>query len=128
MREVVKRPLAEQDLKGIWHYSYEQWGETQATRYLEQLEQDMKRLVDNPEIGCSREKMRPGYGSLQIARHVIFMPWRLTGSASGGYCMPRWTRIAIYRISATKKGCRGFNQVFKNHKDTSFFTKDLIRK
>lgn len=72
MREVVKRPLAKQDLKGIWHYSYEQWGETQATHHLEQLERGMKRLTDNPETGRSRERMRLGYRSWQIAQHVIF--------------------------------------------------------
>jgi hypothetical protein len=31
MREVVMRPLAIADLEGIWLYTYEHWGEQQAT-------------------------------------------------------------------------------------------------
>ncbi len=32
MSEIVKRPRARQDLKAIWRYSFEQWGEKQADK------------------------------------------------------------------------------------------------
>jgi len=33
MRKIVKRPLARQDLKQIWRYSFKEWGEAQADKY-----------------------------------------------------------------------------------------------
>jgi len=32
MREIVKRPRAREDLKGIWRYSFTEWGEAQADK------------------------------------------------------------------------------------------------
>ena len=34
MLEIVKRPRAKEDLKGIWHYTFNEWGEAQADTYL----------------------------------------------------------------------------------------------
>ena len=77
MYEVVKSPLAKSDLKGIWHYSFNKWGEDQADKYLLQLDAGMQGLTSNPNIGKSREKVRKGYRSIQINRHVIY--YRLKG-------------------------------------------------
>ena len=77
MREVVKSPLAEEDLLDIWLYSYGKWGENQASQYLLQLETGMLSLSSNPVVGKSREGVRLGYRSIQINRHVIY--YRLEG-------------------------------------------------
>lgn len=77
MYEVVKSPLAKSDLKKIWRYSFDKWGEDQAGKYLLQLDAGMQGLTSNPKVGKSREKVRKGYRSIQINRHVIY--YRLHG-------------------------------------------------
>lgn len=77
MYEVVKSPLAKSDLKNIWRYSFDKWGEDQAVKYLLQLDAGMQRLTGNPKIGKTREKIREGYRSVHIYRHVIY--YRLQG-------------------------------------------------
>lgn len=72
MREIVKSPLAEEDLLDIWLYSYSKWGEDKASHYLLQLEAGMLNLSSNPMVGKSREKIRLGYRSIQINRHMIY--------------------------------------------------------
>lgn len=72
MREIVKRPLARQDLKDIWRYSFETWSETQADTYLAELDAGIARLRDNPELGKRRDALRSGYRSLQINEHIIY--------------------------------------------------------
>jgi toxin ParE1/3/4 len=77
MYEVVKSPLAKDDLKGIWHYSFNKWGEDKAAEYLRQLNARMQGLGNNPEIGRPRDYIRQGYRSIQVNRHIIF--YRLQG-------------------------------------------------
>lgn len=72
MHRIVKKPLAEEDLIGIWHYSYNKWGADKATEYLLQLDAGIQGLAANPEIGKSCENIRLGYRSIQINRHVVF--------------------------------------------------------
>ena len=72
MREVVKRPRAYADLEGIWLYTYGQWGEEQADRYLRQLDEQVTALAFTPERGTSAEKIRTGYYSIHAGRHLIF--------------------------------------------------------
>jgi len=81
MLEVVKSPLAENDLLDIWQYSYDKWGADKAAEYLLQLDAGMHGLVTNPKVGKSREKVRKGYRSIQINRHVIY--YRLKGNFIG---------------------------------------------
>ena len=72
MRELVKSPLAENDLKRIWHYTNEKWGASKATEYLLALDKGMKALIDNPKMGQPRDYIRRGYRSIQINRHVVY--------------------------------------------------------
>ena len=72
MYEVVKSRQAKDDLKGIWHYSHNKWGEDKATDYLLQLNTGIQGLISNPKLGKTRELIRPGYRSFQINRHVIY--------------------------------------------------------
>ena len=43
-------PAAKADLREIWLYTAEQWGEQQADRYLQELEECCERLVDHPML------------------------------------------------------------------------------
>jgi toxin ParE1/3/4 len=72
MREIVKRPRAREDLKGIWRYSFTEWGEAQADKYLAEIGAGIARLKEHPELGRSREDLRAGYRSLRINHHVVF--------------------------------------------------------
>ncbi|MCB1876513.1 MAG: type II toxin-antitoxin system RelE/ParE family toxin, partial [Chromatiales bacterium] len=60
MTEVVITPLAEADLLGIWHYSFSNWGDRQADKYLFALETAIHGLADNPRLGRSIDHIRDG--------------------------------------------------------------------
>lgn len=78
MLNIHKQELAEKDLKGIWLYSFENWGETQADKYYDELDEGFKTLCHNPEIGKDRGSIRKGYRSFQINRHVVY--YKVTAS------------------------------------------------
>jgi len=72
MQKILLSPLAERDLIDIWQYSLAQWGEVQADRYLDELEEGILRLSRNPELGASREHIRHGYRVLFIRSHAVY--------------------------------------------------------
>ena len=65
-------PKAESDLIGIWVYTCEEWGVEQADKYLDQLEEGMKQLVNYPSLGTNYAHVLPGYRRLQVAHHAVF--------------------------------------------------------
>jgi toxin ParE1/3/4 len=69
---IRKSALAEEDLLGIWLYSFEQWNEVQADRYLDELDRGIRLLAGNPRLGVRRDHIRTGYRVLQIERHAIY--------------------------------------------------------
>ena len=71
-RNLVKDRAAETDLIDIWVYSFNQWSEGQADRYLSALENGIEKLVDEPEDGKQRDSLREGYWSQRIEHHVVF--------------------------------------------------------
>ena len=50
-RTILKSALAESDLIGIWEYSFEQWDAVQTDKYLDELNNGIQLLADNPELG-----------------------------------------------------------------------------
>ena len=72
MLEIVKRPRAKEDLKGIWRYSFNEWGENQADKYLAEIEARIEKLRKNPKLGRPREEVRAGYRSLRINQHIVY--------------------------------------------------------
>ena len=72
MLEVYKSPKAESDLKSIWLYSFDQWGEAQADRYFDALIHAIDGLVDHPKLGKPADKARVGYRSLRVRHHVVY--------------------------------------------------------
>lgn len=72
MYKLHKQASAEQDLKNIWLYTYETWGEAQADQYFNELDNGLKTLSQNPDIGKNRGSIRKGYRSFQINRHMVF--------------------------------------------------------
>jgi toxin ParE1/3/4 len=66
------RPRARQDLKAIWRYTCDRWGESQADLYLRQLDAGIQSLTQFPDIGESCDDVRAGYRKLHVNRHLIF--------------------------------------------------------
>ena len=71
-REILKRPLARKDLNGIWHYTYEHWGEAQADRYLRKLSEAIHQLSEEPQGGKDQARIRADYYSIHVGRHIVF--------------------------------------------------------
>ena len=71
-RRLVKDNAAEADLLGIWLYSFENWGESQADRYIDAIESSIETITKTPEKGDSRESIREGYWSVRVGHHVAF--------------------------------------------------------
>jgi toxin ParE1/3/4 len=72
MRKVQVHALAESDLVGIWRYSFEQWGDEQADKYLGGLDSAIRSLADNPERGIGRENVCKGYRVLFVGSHAVY--------------------------------------------------------
>jgi len=79
MRKVHLSALAESDLLGIWQYSFEQWDEDQADKYLDELDKGIGLLAENAELGAKRDYVREGYRVLFINRHAVY--YTVTASA-----------------------------------------------
>ena len=78
MYKLHKQARAKQDLKKIWLYTYKKWGEAQADQYFDELDNGLKTLCHNPNIGKNRDAIRAGYCSFQINRHAVF--YKVTAS------------------------------------------------
>lgn len=63
MRTIHVHGSAESDLIDIWRYSFEQWGELQADKYLDELDS---------EIGMKRDYVRVGYRVLFVGSHAVY--------------------------------------------------------
>jgi toxin ParE1/3/4 len=72
MLKLVISPRARRDLKGIWKYTLKEWGEAQADKYLENLDQEINRLLEFPDKGVPYEHIRNGYRALYVEHHLVF--------------------------------------------------------
>ena len=71
-RRIHKSALAELDLIGIWEYSFQQWDAEQADKYVDELDRGISLLVENSELGVSRDEVRESYRVLFINNHAIY--------------------------------------------------------
>jgi toxin ParE1/3/4 len=72
MLKIRVSALAESDLIGIWQYSFEESGETQADKYLEQLDSGIRKLAHNPELGMKRYYVRDESRVLFIGSLAVY--------------------------------------------------------
>jgi toxin ParE1/3/4 len=63
---------ADQDLTGIYHYSYQHFGADKAAQYLDDLDTCFNDLAASPRLGHSISAIRPGYFRFEHASHTIF--------------------------------------------------------
>jgi toxin ParE1/3/4 len=72
MHKVHLSVRAEKDLLDIWQYTFAHWDEAQADKYVDELDQSIQLLADNPEMGTSRNYLRKGYRVLFMNRHAVY--------------------------------------------------------
>jgi toxin ParE1/3/4 len=65
-------PLAEADFYSIGIYTLRTWGEAQADRYLNGIDDCCRLLADNPGLGRSCDQIRPGLHRMEHGKHVVF--------------------------------------------------------
>ncbi len=76
MHKILIRPHARNDIKKIWRYTYDNWGDKQADLYTNALGQVIEEIPGNPEIGNSIGYIRDGYRLYHFKHHLVI--YRLT--------------------------------------------------
>ncbi|MDE0155945.1 MAG: type II toxin-antitoxin system RelE/ParE family toxin [Gammaproteobacteria bacterium] len=71
MPRILKQSLAEQDLIEIWLYTLNEWGEYQADKYLDDLEEAIRLLAEQPLICRERTELNPPVRIHHHAHHLI---------------------------------------------------------
>ncbi len=66
------RLAANEDLKNIWLYTYENWSLKQADRYFGLIMHEIEYLAQNPESGKDYGQVRKGYFRSKVKSHLIF--------------------------------------------------------
>jgi toxin ParE1/3/4 len=58
-------------LLSIAAYTLRTWGETQATRYMQDLDRCCQMTADNPTLGRACDDIRPRLRRMECGRHVV---------------------------------------------------------
>lgn len=64
--------LARRDFVSAAAWSQAQWGAKMTRRYLDEIERQISRIVENPMEGSDAELPRPGLRKILAGRHIIF--------------------------------------------------------
>jgi toxin ParE1/3/4 len=78
MTSFVVSRAARDDLRKIWLYTADNWGDRQAEAYIATIESAFRRLASGDIKGRSAEKFRAGYFQAAVQSHFIF--YTLTAS------------------------------------------------
>ena len=70
-RKLRYRSLAERDFVRVAAWSQAQWGARITRRYLDTIEAQIQRIVENPMRGADSE-LRPDLRKITAGRHTIF--------------------------------------------------------
>lgn len=71
-RRLKFNALAQRDFTAIGPRSELAWGKTRTRRYLDELERQTQRIVENPMLGHDAELPRPRLRRITAGRDVIF--------------------------------------------------------
>ncbi len=63
---------AERDLRDIWIYTFETWGEEQADRYTQGLRNCCEKVVENPSLGKLVNEIGAGLRVSHCQHHYLF--------------------------------------------------------
>ena len=72
MADFTLTPAAEQDLAGVWDYSFDTWSADQADRYLEKIESCCERIASGEALCRTFGEIDPRLKSHHCERHYIF--------------------------------------------------------
>ena len=62
---------AQDDLTTIMEYTIQKWGDHQADKYFEQLQNGLEKIQDNPKIGRVRTDISDRHRSILIEKHIV---------------------------------------------------------
>ncbi|MGS3490023.1 type II toxin-antitoxin system RelE/ParE family toxin [Enterobacter hormaechei subsp. xiangfangensis] len=71
MKEIELTPKAEEDLEGIWDYSFRQFGVVQADAYIDRIAAVFDVLARH-DIGTHRAELGEAICSLPVEQHIIY--------------------------------------------------------
>ena len=71
MLKISIRPQARNDIKKIWRYTYNNWGEKQADSYAYAIGEAINVMPENPEIGNNIDNIRKGYRLYHFKHHLV---------------------------------------------------------
>ncbi|MBI1829272.1 MAG: type II toxin-antitoxin system RelE/ParE family toxin [Thaumarchaeota archaeon] len=71
MPNIVKRPLAKKDMKGIWKYIADDSAD-RATQFLRLLESKMEILANTPLMGRACDELMPSLRFFPVGNYLIF--------------------------------------------------------
>ena len=71
MPRILKQAQAEQDLVEIWLYTFNEWGEYQADKYLDELDAAIRLLAEQPLSCRERTELNPPVRIHRHAHHLI---------------------------------------------------------
>ena len=71
MPGIIKQALVDQDLVEIWLYTFNEWGEKQADKYLDDLDSAIKLLAEQPLISRKRPELDPPVRIHHHGHHLI---------------------------------------------------------
>ena len=71
MLKIFIRPEARNDIKKIWRYTYNNWGEKQADSYANAIGLTINAMPENPEIGNNIDNIRKDYRLYHFKHHLI---------------------------------------------------------
>ena len=71
MAHIYKQEAAKQDLIDIWLYTFIEWGESQADKYLDDLDTVLTLLAEQPLICRERSEISPPVRIHHHAHHLI---------------------------------------------------------
>ena len=70
-RKLWYHSLAQRDFVNAAAWSQAQWGARMTRRYLDAIEAQIQRIVENPMVGSDAELPRPGLRKITVGRHTI---------------------------------------------------------
>jgi toxin ParE1/3/4 len=71
-RHLRYHSLAQRDFVAAAAWSQAQWGARLTRRYLDEIERQIMRIVENPMLGPDAALPRPGLRKISAGSHVIF--------------------------------------------------------
>jgi len=71
MRFVISKE-AKIDLENIWLYTFENWSQAQADRYVNLVFEEIELISEEPLTGIDYSHVRKGYYKTRVKSHFIF--------------------------------------------------------